>query len=451
MEPIINIQKVSKKYKIYRKPIDRVKEILFFGRRSFHQNLWALKDINLVVRPGESIGFVGSNGAGKSTLLRMISGISRPTVGSIEVRGRISALMELGAGFHYEFTGRENIYMNCSILGMTRQEIDERIDDIIAFAELGDFIDRPIKIYSTGMFMRLGFSVAINTDPDILLIDEILAVGDEYFQSKCYQKIKEFRECGKTVIFVSHAVNTLRGLCARALWIDKGQIVADGNSVEVTDAYLNYQRKRIGTQIRVTKPLKDEEQSEDSQNDQVESDNENAQPKDEAPVRQGTKEAEIYKVEILDEDLKPKKEFMHGETLVVRMHFRSYQEIKDPNIGVSIWRNDNVLCYGSSSAKDNTSLKKLPEEGYVDFIVPNCPLMSGDYEVSVAIFCPDDIHPYDFHNRLYTFKIKGARRDEGVVYITHKYRYVYSGGKEVIEKDADPEVPRKIVEKMKSY
>ncbi len=417
MEYVIEAKNVGKRYDIYPHPFDRVKELLFFGRKRFHTELWALKDISFNVRRGEAFGFIGSNGAGKSTLLKLISGISKPTEGTISVKGRVSALMELGAGFHHEFTGRDNIYMNCSILGMTKEEIEEKIDKIIEFSELGDFIDRPIKIYSTGMFMRLGFSVAINTDPEILLIDEILAVGDEYFQSKCYKKIKEFREQGKTVIFVSHSINTVRGLCDRVMWLDNGKMREIGDSVRVTEDYLNFQRARIGRKLGG-----------------VVQDKSGEIPK---ITRQGTREAEITKVEFLNEREVPKEEFEFNETLIVRIYFKAHEDIETPNMGVSIWRNDGVLCYGSSSAKDETSLDVLKsgEEGYLDVIFPECPLMAGEYEVSVAIYCPKDLHPYDFHNRLYKLKVKSGRRDEGVCYIPHKYKYVFKNGK-IIEKEA---------------
>jgi ABC-type polysaccharide/polyol phosphate transport system ATPase subunit len=447
MIPVIDIQNVGKKYLIYRHPLDRIKERLLFGSRTYHQALWALKDIHLSIQPGESVGFVGSNGAGKSTLLKLISGISRPTEGSIEVRGRVSALMELGAGFHYEFTGRENIFMNCSILGMSRSEIEQKLDRIIDFSELKDFIDRPIKIYSTGMFMRLGFSVAINTEPDILLVDEILAVGDEYFQSKCYRKIQEFREKGKTVIFVSHAVNTLRGLCQRTVWLDGGRIVADGPSVDVTDAYLNFQRERIGRQLRLEEAADDSPAAEAAEPAAAAvAVAEESGSRSGLPPRMGTREAEIHRVEILDADEKPRTEFRHGELLIIRLHFRGRDRIPSPNLGVSIWRNDNVLCYGSSSAKDGASLPELPPEGYLDFIIPSCPLLSGEYEVSAAIFCPDDIHPYDFHNRLYRFQVRSPRRDEGIAYIPHRYRYVLDGGQTVVEREADPGAPSRSAE-----
>ncbi len=445
MEPIIELKGVGKKYRIYRHPLDRVKEFLWLGRRSHHEELWALRDIDLVIRPGDSVGFVGSNGAGKSTLLKLISGISRPSEGALSVRGRISALMELGAGFHHEFTGRENIYMNCSILGMTRAEIDARIQTIIDFSELGEFIDRPIKIYSTGMFMRLGFSVAINTDPDILLVDEILAVGDEYYQSRCYRKINEFRERGKTVIFVSHAVNTLRGLCQRTVWLDGGRVMAQGDSIEVTNAYLDFQRDRIGRQLRKEQSGSDAGSvgTPDAGADAPVApvpEKTDEQPAG-LPARLGTREAEIYRVEILDEREQPRVVFNHGETIRIRLFFRSRSKVAEPNIGVSIWRNDNVLCYGSSSAKDGTSLPELPAEGRVDFIIPQCPLMNGDYQVSVAIFCPDDIHPYDFHNRLYSFQVRCSRRDEGVAYLPHVYRYVLDDGRTVLERQAVPPSP----------
>ncbi|MBN2432139.1 MAG: ABC transporter ATP-binding protein [Acidobacteria bacterium] len=440
MEPIIDISDLNKKYAIYARPFDRVKELMMFGRRSFHQELWALQDIQLRVRPGESIGFIGSNGAGKSTLLKMISGISSPTSGRLAVRGRISALMELGAGFHDDFTGRENIYMNCSILGMSREQINRKLDEIIAFSELGEFIDRPIKIYSTGMFMRLGFSVAINTEPDILLIDEILAVGDEYFQTKCYDKIKEFRSQGKTVIFVSHSTNTVRGLCERAVWLEGGRIHADGDSVEVTDLYLNFQRNRIG-QRRQQEGISEEASPPGADAATLEP----AEPAVEIPAltRQGTREGEIHKVEILDGNEQPRDVFDFGETIIIRLHFRARGRVPNPNVGVSIWRNDNILSYGSSSAKDAAGLEELPANGYVDYVIPDATLMNGDYEVSAAIFCPDDIHPYDFHNRLYHFQVRCRRRDEGVTYLRHYYRYVFDNGRTVITREADMTAPRR--------
>lgn len=431
MQPVIEIRDLGKKYQIYPRPWDRLKEMFWFGRRSCHQDLWALRNINLEVQPGESIGFVGSNGAGKSTLLKLISGISRPSEGHLLVRGRISALMELGAGFHHEFSGMENIYMNCSILGMTRPEIDKKLPAILEFAELGDFIHRPIKIYSTGMFMRLAFSVAINTDPDLLLVDEILAVGDEYFQSKCFHKIREFREQGKTIIYVSHAINTMRGLCNRVMWLDGGKAVQLGDSVEVTDAYLNFQRGRIGRQMRG--------EGEGPEDIPAIAGEEG----DGMPLRQGTREAEIFQVDILDGHENPKTVFSFGENLTVRLHFRTSQHIPNPNLGVSIWRNDNVLAYGSSAFKDGAGLDVLPPRGFVDFILPECPLMNGDYEVSVGLFCPDDIHCYDFHNRLYKFQVRCSRRDEGVSYCTHRYRYVLDNGRTVIERNADPYAPCK--------
>ncbi|MBP7864339.1 MAG: ABC transporter ATP-binding protein [Acidobacteria bacterium] len=483
MKPVIEIRDAGKKYNVYKRPTDRLKEMACLGRLHRHQELWALRGVSLSVTPGETLGFVGSNGAGKSTLLKLITGISRPSEGDITVRGRISALMELGAGFHTEFTGRENIYMNCSILGMSRKEIDERLDDIIAFSELGEFIDRPIRIYSTGMFMRLGFSVAVFTEPDILIIDEILAVGDEYFQSKCFRKIREFRDKGKTILFVSHSINSVRGLCRRALWLDGGRVVADGDSVDVTNRYLNFQRRRIGERmildgaaveyLREDLPGPGETETAEAPGPGAPAPGAAAEPPAEAPrdtrseplpepqpapeaapslstsgteraseraegrpvpcPRTGTREGEIWKVEFLDAEGKVRTAFEHGEPLVVRLHFRSNGRVPNPNMGVSIWRNDGILAYGTSSAKDGASLPELPPEGYLDFILDDCTLMSGEYEVSVAIFCPDDIHPYDFHDRLYPLQVMASRRDEGVLWTPHRYRYVLDRGRRVIE------------------
>ena len=470
MEPMISLKNVSKRYPLYARPTDRFKEMFLLGAIKRHRDFWALQDVDLAIMPGETVGLVGSNGAGKSTLLKLITGISRPTRGELAVRGRISALMELGAGFHNEFTGRENIYMNCSILGMSRREVEEKLDDIIAFSELGDFVDRPIRTYSSGMFMRLGFSVAIFTDPDILIIDEILAVGDEYFQSKCFRKIREFRERGKTILFVSHALNTVRGLCRRAVWMDGGKVVSDGLSVEVTNMYLNFQRRRIGERVLQenagagfgepasgcaempapppaeveggTEPTTVAEAPVAAPAEAAAAPDAAGPPPDrqagqDSAARLGTREGEIWKVEFLDAAGQAKAVFDHGESLTVRLYFKAEGHVPSPNMGVSIWRNDGVLAYGTSTAKDGVSLPVLPPGGYLDFILDDCFLMSGEYEVSVAIFCPDDLHPYDFHDRLHRLQVTASRRDEGVMWTPHRYRYVLDDGKTVREYTAE--------------
>ncbi len=234
--PALNIDKISKIYRLYHRHVDRVKEIVLPGRK-YHQDFYALHDVSLCAKQGETLGVIGRNGSGKSTLLKIIAGILTPTGGTLDVRGRVAALLELGAGFNPLMTGLENIYFSGAIMGYTRREIDKRLDEIVDFAGIGDYLDQPVRTYSSGMFVRLAFAVAISVDPDILLVDEALAVGDMNFQSKCFRKLAKFREDGKTVIFVTHALDTVIRYCDRAIVLEKGRLVAEADPKEAVDAY----------------------------------------------------------------------------------------------------------------------------------------------------------------------------------------------------------------------
>ena len=234
----VQFENVSKSYPIYDKPGDRLKELLTFNRREFHRNFWALHDVSFEVRRGETFCVIGENGSGKSTLLQLVARILQPSSGTVAVEGRVSALLELGAGFNPEFTGRDNVYLNGSIMGLSTREIDARYKDIEEFAEIGDFINRPVKTYSSGMVVRLAFAVAINVDPEILIVDEALAVGDLYFRQRCMRKVHELRARGITILFVSHAMADVKALGDRALWLDKGRVVEVGATDRVAAKYL---------------------------------------------------------------------------------------------------------------------------------------------------------------------------------------------------------------------
>lgn len=236
----IAVHNLSKCFHLYDKPRDRLLQMVSFGRRQYYREFWALRDLSFEVRRGETIGVIGRNGSGKSTLLQMICGTLTPTAGEIWTRGRIAALLELGAGFNPEFTGRENVYLNASILGLTKKETDERFDDIAAFADIGSFIDQPVKVYSSGMYVRLAFAVAINATPDVLIVDEALAVGDARFQHKCMRRIKDIQSTGAAVLFVSHDVGSVRTLCQRAIWLDKGGLRMSGEVAAVTSKYAEF-------------------------------------------------------------------------------------------------------------------------------------------------------------------------------------------------------------------
>lgn len=233
----IRIDNVSKLYKLYDKPMDRLKESLGFSKKKRYKEHYALSDISFDVKKGETVGIIGTNGAGKSTILKIITGVLNPTSGTVEINGRISALLELGAGFNMEYTGIENIYLNGTMIGFSREEISQKLDDILAFADIGDFVNQPVKTYSSGMFVRLAFAVAINIEPEILIVDEALSVGDVFFQAKCYKKFEEFKEMGKTILFVSHDLSSISKYCDRVVLLNKGEKLAEGFPKEMVDLY----------------------------------------------------------------------------------------------------------------------------------------------------------------------------------------------------------------------
>ncbi len=233
----IEVKNISKMYKLYDKPSDRLKESLGLSRKKKYTEHYALNDVSFVVKRGETVGLIGTNGSGKSTMLKIITGILNPTAGEIRIEGRVSALLELGAGFNMEYTGLENVYLNGTMIGFSKKEIDERLDEILKFADIGDFIYQPVKTYSSGMFVRLAFAVAINIDPEILIVDEALSVGDVFFQAKCYKKFEEFKELGKTILFVSHDLGSISKYCDRVILLSKGKKIMEGAPKPVIDAY----------------------------------------------------------------------------------------------------------------------------------------------------------------------------------------------------------------------
>ena len=243
-EYAIELKHITKTYAMYAKPTDRLKEALDFRRRSYHDTFYALNDVNIHVKKGEMIGFIGENGSGKSTLLKIITGVLTPTSGEMQINGNIAALLELGSGFNPEYSGYDNIYLNGMVLGFTKEQVDEMVDDIISFADIGDHLYQPVKTYSSGMFVRLAFAVAINVDPEILIVDEALAVGDLEFQLKCMEKFTEFRNAGKTILFVSHDVNAVRRFCDRVYWLKNGVVENEGETMEVTEEYENFLKRK---------------------------------------------------------------------------------------------------------------------------------------------------------------------------------------------------------------
>ncbi len=319
--------------------------------------LWALHDVSFEVRSGEALGIIGPNGAGKTTILKLLSRITKPTAGQIAVSGRLSALIELGAGFHPDLTGRENVYLNGAILGLSQKEIDRKFDSIVEFAGLERFMDTPVKRYSSGMYARLGFAIAIHVDPDILLVDEVLAVGDQTFQARCVQRMREFRRNARAIVFVSHNLVAVRELCDRALWLSNGKIQSIGKPGEVIEAYRTstfWQRSSMAPESTTTDAVTD------------------------TGVR-------ITGVRILDKDGIERSNFEVGEPLIVRIAYMATRPIRDPTFAISVWRQDGFKCGETSNLQEDTCLGTIVGQGEVEFRFDDPRLMPERYHINVAI------------------------------------------------------------------
>lgn len=452
---VIQARSVSKRFDIYLN--DRSRFFEFFGRRKHHEEHWALRNLDFTVRRGRSFGVIGANGAGKSTLLKLIAGISEPTRGRLEVRAPISTLLDLGLGFHSNFTGRENIHLNCSLLGMRRDEVEERLPAMIEFAELGEFIDYPVRTYSSGMALRLGFGIAAHMDSEVFLVDEVLAVGDQYFQRKCISKIEEFLTLGRTIVLVSHDLHAIRSLCDDAMWLDRGQVRAIGPAREVVDRYMDLDRELAGAMrpSRPTRPTLVHEQ--DAPSDLPEApppayratvdDPELRRAVDEAcavpdaaqmwaeqvattpfenyegenAVLIGSGEVRILTVQMLDGRGQVRERFRTGEDLIVAVTFRTTEPVERPILGVAVHRNDGTYVYGPNTRFDGV-LDGTYHGIYTFFIrYTALPLLAGTYRVSIAVFDKNHLKPHVWHNRLYSFEVAQKNEDHGLVQLEHAW------------------------------
>lgn len=361
-----------------------------------------LKDISFKVKDGRTLSIIGQNGSGKSTLLKILAGITQPTEGRVEVKGRTSALIELGAGFHPEISGRENIYINGIILGLTKKKVKEKYDDIVKFAELEDHIEKPVKVYSSGMYMKLGFSIAINVDPDILLIDEVLAVGDAAFVPKCLNKIKEFKRMGKTIIFVSHDLSSVERISDEVIWLKDGRIEMQGYPKKVIDKYLEY----IGK--------KDEKRAlEDHQAEEQLKNNENVW---------GGKEIMISRVKMFDKTGKEKYIFSPDEPVFIEFEVQAKREEKDFVFGMAVYDTAGNICYGSNTNIEDFKSQKINGKGKVKISIPTLNLINGSYYLDLAVHKIDG-YPYDYHHFQYTFRVASINRDVGVFRINHNWEF----------------------------
>ncbi|MBX3357824.1 MAG: ABC transporter ATP-binding protein [Phycisphaeraceae bacterium] len=371
-EPAISVRRSGKRYLIYDKPRDRLKHALFGRVKTFHRPFWALRDVSFDVRPGEAVGIVGRNGSGKSTLLQIIAGTLTPTEGEVAVRGRVAALLELGSGFNPEFTGRENVYLQGAILGIPRREIHRRFDSIADFADIGEFIDQPVKHYSSGMHARLAFSVAVSVDPDILIVDEVLAVGDLGFQQKCIARMRKLLDSGVTLLFVSHGADSVKSLCQRAVFLEAGRMVQFGHAGEVVDRY-----------IAQTRTLTNEEASRQmtSLPDAV--------PFETGPkgsLRYGSGHAQIERVRVLSEDGDPVSTYVFGETIVVETAVRALADIDRLDVSFGVRDSAGVDLTGSGTTAEGVWLPPMRsgERFTVTFKFRNM-LRSGNYGVFLTL------------------------------------------------------------------
>ena len=390
---VIRVDDVWKDFKVYQERNLSLKETLLRRRRASYESFWALKGVSFEVKAGTTVGIIGENGSGKSSMLKILTRILRPAKGSIEIDGKISALLELGAGFHPDLTGRENVYLNGSILGLSRAEIDERIDGIAAFSELENFIDMPVKSYSSGMYVRLGFAVAINVDPDILLIDEILAVGDESFQRKCLNKLYELKEQGKTIVVVSHALDQVRNICDEAIWLEHGVMKDSGRAARVVDSYLEEVNRQ--------------EESKAAEMEEVEH-----------GTRWGSGEIKITGVRFLDDSENERHIFKTGERLVLEMDYEAFEEIERPVFGIAVHSRDGVHVTGTNSKFSGTVFDKIAGKGSVRYIIESLPLLKGSYVLSAVVYDFACLHAYDHHDRVYMLEVSsGELNDYGVFHI----------------------------------
>jgi len=412
----IELSHVSKTYRRYGARRFATLKSALLGRSLLRelrpdQTFLALNDVSFRVAKGSAFGVIGRNGSGKSTALKLVAGITKPTSGSVRVDGRVSALIELGAGFHPEISGRENVFINGIMLGLSKRDIEKRFDEIVDFAEVREFIDAPVKTYSSGMYMRLGFAVAVNVNPDVLLVDEVLAVGDEAFTHKCLDRFRDFRRRGKTVLLVSHSLGLVERLCDEAVWLDAGEKHAEGDSKRVVDAYL-------------TAVDQSEERS-------LAAASANAVRSSPAPAgnmfdategRWGSGDVEIVQVALLSRNNEPSFVFHSGDPMAIRLTVRATQPTTDFVFGIGLFNADGICCFGTNTELEQMQPDRLDGEAGVTFAIESLDLVEGTYKLDVAVHKRDGA-PYDYHRLLYTFRVTSRSQDVGIFRPRHHWAF----------------------------
>ena len=416
-EIAISLRGVSKRFRLYRgRQVSTVKDLfvrLFVGQRRTGlfsgEELWALHDVSLDLGRGRMVGIIGSNGSGKSTLLKVLGGILKPTTGQVSVRGRVSALIELGAGFHPEFTGRENIYINGVLLGLTRAEIRARFDEIVAFAGLEAFIDSPVKTYSSGMYMRLGFAIAVTVTPTSSSSTRSWPSATRPSSTGAWARSRSSRRRGKTIVLVSHDLGSIERLCDEAVWLDKGRLQLHGETREVVGRYLDHVAREEARALG------------------VEHDRAEAIARTGTAARWGSREVELTRVQLAGGDGRERYLFETGEPCAVHLSFRAHRPVEDPVFGVGVFRKDGVCCYGTNTAVEGLTFGKVDGEGVVTMQIDRLDLVEGEYLLDVAVHARDG-HPYDYHSRLYAFAVRSRVRDTGVARLSHRWRLQHGPG-----------------------
>ena len=435
MTPAIEVTNVSKVYRRYarRRQFATLKSALLdgslVGDLKPDETFEALKGVSFSVPKGCTYGVIGRNGSGKSTLLKCVAGITRPTEGNITVSGRISALIELGAGFHPEISGRENVYINGIMLGLTKKEIHRRFDEIVEFAEMADFIDAPVKTYSSGMYMRLGFAVAIHVDPEVLLVDEVLAVGDQGFTHKCLDKFAEFRRRNKATLLVTHSLDLVEKFCDEALWLDHGASKGEGDPKRVVAAYVidvedseeNELAKAESARVAASATAAEEpvEAAPLNPTDDAEGVKDGFKS---AEGRWGTREIEIDNVTISGPDGEAGHVFQSGDSIQVRMQVKAKETITDFVFGLGLFNADGVCVYGTNTNLEEFQPTEISGDAVVTFDIDHLDLVEGTYRLDLAAHKADG-YPYDYHRLLYTFRVKSKIRDVGIYRPDHRWKF----------------------------
>jgi len=433
----IQLTHVSKVYQRYsrRRQFATLKSALLSGSliRDLKpdETFAAVRDVSFTVPAGRTLGVIGRNGSGKSTLLKLVAGITKPSQGELTVRGRISALIELGAGFHPEISGRENVFINGIMLGLSKREVARRFDEIVDFAELRDFIDAPVKTYSSGMYMRLGFAVAIHVDPDVLLVDEVLAVGDEGFTHKCLDKFAEFKRRGKTILLVTHSLGLVERFCDEALWMDGGSMKGLGDPKRVVGAYITDVQASEEQQLAAS-DAKAQESAVPVSPDEPASAVLPDSPLETAtgPVdmfrategRWGSREIEITDVALLGPDGERAHVFHSGDRVDVRFRLRAPIAIDDFVLGVGIFNAEGVCCYGTNTDIEELRAERIHGDAEAVFSVESLDLVEGTYKLDVAVHKKDG-YPYDYHRLLHTFRVKSRTKDVGIYRPKHAWQF----------------------------